>query len=371
MMYPDHKTQRYQKQIFLKELGEQGQQLLSRGSVLVVGAGGLGCPALQYLAVAGVGRIGIVDFDVVDESNLHRQVLYTMEDIGKLKAKVAEIRIKALNPEVEVEIFCEKIGPENALSILSRFDLVLDGSDNFPTRYLINDACVLLNKPLIYGSVFRFEGQLSVFNLPDQGVKTNYRDLFPEPPDPSEVVGCNEAGVLGVLPGIIGTMQATEAIKIITGAGKPLANRLLCYNALNNFVYELEISPLESSGLQIPQTAEDFQKMNYEWFCNRLVSEYKDIDGAAFDQLRSSQTTQIIDVRNLHETPRVTEFEHLRIPLSELGENLHQIDPARPLVIFCQTGVRSIMAAHLITEKIGVRTVYNLKGGIIKWKTQR
>jgi len=248
---------------------------------------------------------------------------------------------------------------------------VLDGSDNFPTRYLVNDACVLLNKPLIYGAVFRFEGQVSVFNLPDQGIKTNYRDLFPEPPDPSEVADCNEAGVLGVLPGIIGTMQATEAIKIITGTGKPLANRLFCFQALNNAVYELEISPIESSRSQIPPTPEAFQKMNYEWFCNKQAADYKDIDVATFDQLRSSSDTQIIDVRNLHEMPRVTEFEHLRIPLAELGQNLHQIDPARPLILFCQTGVRSITAAHLIIEKIGGRAVYNLKGGIIKWKTQR
>ena len=370
-MHPDGKTPRYQKQILLKELGEQGQQLLARASVLVVGAGGLGCPALQYLAAAGVGRIGIADFDRVEASNLHRQILYTMEDVGKLKVEVAAMRVKALNPEVALEIFPEKIGPENALSILSRFDLVLDGSDNFPTRYLINDACVLLNKPLIYGAVFRFEGQVSVFNLPDQGIKTNYRDLFPEPPDPSEVADCNEAGVLGVLPGIIGTMQATEAIKIITGIGKPLANRLFCFQALNNAVYELEISPIESSRSQIPPTPEAFQKMNYEWFCNKQAADYKDIDVATFDQLRSSSDTQIIDVRNLHEMPRVTEFEHLRIPLAELGQNLHQIDPARPLILFCQTGVRSITAAHLIAEKTGAHTVYNLKGGIIKWKTQR
>jgi adenylyltransferase/sulfurtransferase len=363
--------ERYQKQILLKELGEQGQQLLSGASVLVVGAGGLGCPALLYLAAAGVGRIGIADFDRVEVSNLHRQILYTIEEVGKLKVEVAAMRVKALNSEVAIEIFREKIGSENALSILSRFDLVLDGSDNFPTRYMINDACVLLNKPLIYGSVFRFEGQVSVFNLPDQGIKTNYRDLFPEPPEPSEVADCNEAGVLGVLPGIIGTMQATEAIKIITGAGKPLANRLFCYNALNSSVYELEISPQESSCLQIPQTPEAFQKMNYEWFCNKQMTEYQDIDGATFDQLRHSPDIQIMDVRNLHEMPRVTEFEHLRIPLAELEQNLHQIDPARPLVIFCQTGVRSITAAHMIAEQTRARTIYNLKGGIIKWKTQR
>ncbi|MDO8366075.1 MAG: HesA/MoeB/ThiF family protein [Saprospiraceae bacterium] len=362
---------RYQKQMLLKEIGEQGQRLLSQASVLVVGAGGLGCPALQYLAAAGIGRIGIVDFDVVEVSNLHRQILYTLEDVGVLKVEIAAKRVKTLNPEVQVEIFSEKMDTKNALSIIERFDVVLDGSDNFPTRYLINDACVLLDKPLVYGSVFRFEGQVSVFNLLDHGLKTNYRDLFPEPPNPADVVDCNEAGVVGVLPGIIGTMQANEAIKIITGAGSPLANRLFCYNALNNSVYELEISPLPDAQKQLPKTPEAFMKMNYEWFCKMISDEFTDIDGPAFDQLRQTKTPIIIDVRNLDEWPKVTEFEHLRIPLAELEQNLDKLDPSRPLVIFCQTGVRSITAARLITEKLSACSVYNLKGGIIQWKSKQ
>ncbi|MBC7775457.1 MAG: HesA/MoeB/ThiF family protein [Phycisphaerae bacterium] len=361
---------RYHKQILLKEIGEEGQRLLAQASVLVIGAGGLGCPALQYLAAAGIGRIGIVDFDVVDISNLHRQILYTTEDVGALKVEVAAKRVKALNPDVVVEIFNEKIDTENALSIIARFDLIVDGSDNFPTRYLINDACVLLDKPLVYGSVFRFEGQVSVFNVLDQGIKTNYRDLFPEPPNPAEVADCNEAGVMGVLPGIIGTMQANEAIKIITGAGKTLSNRLFCYNALNNSVYELGISPQPEAQKQIPQTPEAFRKMDYEWFCQRKAHEFTDIDGPTFDQLRQTKMPQIIDVRNLNEWPRVTEFEHLRIPLAELEQNLHRIDPSRPVIIFCQTGVRSITAAHLITERLSARSVYHLKGGIIQWKSK-
>lgn len=370
-MYPNGNTQRYQKQILLNEIGEEGQLRLSQVSVLVVGAGGLGCPALQYLAAAGIGRIGIVDFDVVELSNLHRQILYTPEDVGALKVEVAAKRIKALNPDVQVEVFNEKIETKNALSIIAGFDVVIDGSDNFPTRYLVNDACVLLDKPLVYGSVFRFEGQVSVFNVLDNGVKTNYRDLFPNPPHPSEVTDCNEAGVLGVLPGIIGTMQANEVIKIITGAGKTLANRMFCYNALNNSVYELEIVPRSEAQNQMPKTPEAFDKMDYAWFCNMNTPDFTDIDGPTFDQLRQTQKPQIIDVRNLNEWPKVTEFEHLRIPLAELEQNLDKIDPKRPVIIFCQTGVRSITAANLILEKLSARSVYHLKGGILPWKSKQ
>ena len=361
--------QRYQKQILLKEIGQAGQEKLSRASVLVVGAGGLGCPALQYLAAAGIGRLGIVDFDVVELSNLHRQILYTPEDLGKPKAEVAAMRLKALNPELKVEVFQEKISTQNALYLLANFDLVLDGSDNFPTRYLVNDACVLLNKPLVYGSIFRFEGQVSVFNLEIEGQKTNYRDLFPVPPQPSEVADCNEAGVLGVLPGMIGTMQANEVIKIITGAGKTLANRLFCFNALNNAVFELDILPQINTLSEIPQSPEAFAQMNYEWFCNMYTDEYQDLDVIAFDQMRQTQSPQILDVRNLNEMPQVTEFYHLRIPLAQLEQNLDQIDPNRPLIIFCQTGVRSITAANILAEKLQMTAVYNLKGGILKWKS--
>lgn len=369
-MYPNGNIQRYQKQILLKEIGEEGQRLLCQASVLVIGAGGLGCPALQYLAAAGIGRIGIADFDVVEISNLHRQILYTTEDLGVLKVEIAEKRVKALNPAAQVELFSERMNPQNALSIIAAFDVVIDGSDNFPTRYLVNDACVLLDKPLVYGSVFRFEGQLSVFNVLNNGIKTNYRDLFPEPPDPSEVADCNEAGVLGVLPGIIGTMQANEAIKLITGAGKTLSNRMFCYNALNNSVYELEISPNPEAHKQIPDNPEAFRKMDYDWFCKMTADDFTDIDGPTFDQLRQTKTPIIIDVRNLNEWPKVTEFEHLRIPLAELEQNLDKIEPNRPVIIFCQTGVRSVTAAHLIAEKIQTQAIYNLKGGIIQWKSK-
>ncbi|MBL7806361.1 MAG: HesA/MoeB/ThiF family protein, partial [Saprospiraceae bacterium] len=302
---------RFQKQIILPELGERGQQRLAEGSVLVIGAGGLGCPALQYLAAAGLGRIGIADFDLVEESNLQRQVLYTEQDLGQPKAVVAAHRIQAMNSALTIQVYQERITSQNALEILSGFDVILDASDNFPTRYLVDDACRLLNKPLIYGSVFRFEGQMSVFHWPVAGIPTSYRDLFPDPPQPGEVADCNEAGVLGVLPGIIGTMQAAEAIKLLTDVGTPMANRLFCYQLLNHSTYTLDLVPRTDAFSQAPASAEAFRKMNYDWFCNMQMSEYQDIDGQTFDQIRAEIAPQILDVRNLNEWPKVTEFEHL------------------------------------------------------------
>ncbi len=362
---------RYQKQILLPELGETGQRRLAEARVLVVGAGGLGCPALLYLAAAGVGCIGIVDFDVVEESNLHRQILFQAADVGRPKADVAAERLLALNPELRVEVFREAIHTENALDIIAGFDLVVDGSDNFPTRYLVNDACVLLGKPLVYGSVYRFEGQVGVFNVPENGVNTSYRDLFPEPPDPAEVADCNEAGVVGTVPGIIGTMQANEAIKIITGAGKPLYNRLLTWHSLYNSQYEIEISPHPDARLHAPKTAAEFRETDYDWFCQSASDAFSQLLAADFDAFLLAESPLVLDVRNPDEMPRVTEFEHLCIPLSELGRNLHRIEKNRSVVIFCQTGVRSITAANLVAGRLGHTRVYNLKGGIVPWKTNR
>lgn len=368
-MTPDQS--RYQKQILLKELGASGQQRLSEAKVLVIGVGGLGCPALQYLASAGIGRLGIVDFDVVELSNLHRQILYTADDIGQLKVAVAARRLQAMNPELQVEAFVQKIDVRNALSIMTAYDLVIDGSDNFPTRYLVNDACMILEKPLVYGSIFRFEGQVSVFNMNSGGIKTQYRDLFPTPPDPAEVANCDEAGVIGVLPGIIGSMQANEAIKILAGFGQPLANRLLTYNALTNSMYELELSPRPESALATPKTAEEFERMDYDWFCNASGDRFQNINGAEFDQMIKEESPLVVDVRNLWEMPQPTEFDYLRIPLAELEANLHQLQTRQPIVVFCQTGVRSVTAANLIATRLGHPTVYHLKGGITQWKRSR
>lgn len=237
----------FERQVILKEFGKAGQEKLRSARILAVGAGGLGCAALQYLVAAGVGIIGIVDFDIVDVTNLHRQVLYTFDDIGKPKAETAAAKLRTMNPDAEITAFPISLTQRNALEIIAGFDLVIDGTDNFSSRYMINDACVLLGKPLVFGAVWQFEGQVGVFNLSNENEEytCNYRDLFPNPPDPSTSPSCSEAGVLGVLPGIIGTLQAVEAIKIITKIGTPLVNTILTYNALTNSFREFHVAKNE------------------------------------------------------------------------------------------------------------------------------
>ncbi|MBK8670108.1 MAG: HesA/MoeB/ThiF family protein [Saprospiraceae bacterium] len=237
--------QRYQKQMLLKALGVTGQEKLKNSKVLVVGAGGLGCPALLYLAAAGVGTIGIADGDDVEMTNLHRQVLYTMADLGLGKANTAAARLRAINPEISIHTYSFNLDKNNAWDIIDDYDIVLDGSDNFMTRYMINDACAILLKPYVYGAVQQFEGQVGVFNMLDKykGTITSYRDLFALPPDNKNAISCNALGIIGVLPGIIGTLQATEVIKIITSIGKPLLNQVLTYSALDHSFYTFTIQP--------------------------------------------------------------------------------------------------------------------------------
>ena len=266
--------ERYHRQIILKGFGEPGQDKLTRAKVLVIGAGGLGCPALLYLAAAGVGTIGVVDDDRVDLHNLHRQPIYCMQDIGKPKVDCVKTFLQNLNPDILVIPYPQRLNSSGALEILKEFDIIVDGTDNFSSRYLINDACVLLNKPLVFGAVSQFEGQVAVFNMPRGNEEpVNYRDLFPEPPAPGEVQNCEEAGVLGVLPGIIGTMQASETIKIITGIGQPLVNRLYMYNALNNQGYEWVLQKGKESSSGIPASAEAFRLTDYESYCE-TASEF-------------------------------------------------------------------------------------------------
>src|SRR6187200_1774725 len=264
--------ERYHRQIILPEFGEEGQQKLVLAKVLVIGAGGLGCPALQYLTAAGIGTIGIVDDDTVALNNLHRQVLYSVNDIDLSKAERATHILQQLNPGIKIISYNERLENKNALILFKEFDIIIDGTDNFSTRYLINDACVLLNKPLVYGAISQFEGQVSVFNpQPLQSAESNeavnYRDLFPEPPKEGEVLNCAEAGVLGVLPGIIGTMMANETIKLVTGIGEPLIEQLFTYNALNNQVYQLSLSSRKETRSLIPKNEKEFLKTDYEWLC--------------------------------------------------------------------------------------------------------
>ncbi len=361
--------QRYQRQLLLKELGQAGQDKLQQAKVLVVGAGGLGCPALQYLAAAGIGNIGIVDADLIDLTNLHRQGLYNMQDIGQPKATTAARKLQALNPDIEITAYDLFLTNQNAFGIIDEYDLVIDGSDNFSTRYMVNDACVMLGKPLIYGSVLRFEGQVGVFNLTSKDLKqaTNYRDLFPTPPDKHSAMNCDEVGVLGVLPGIIGTFQATEAIKIVTGIGKPLSNTILTYNALHNTFYEFEIPARLSTIKDIPIDKAAFELFDYQWFCNSQV-DVAEISSEDFDMiLQNTAEVSIIDVREHGELPSIDQFACIKMPFSTFVTDLAILPEQKTIIVFCQTGVRSLFAARLLQKKHSSANIYSLSGGIVNW----
>lgn len=371
-MNKEQSYERYQRQIQLKEFGLEGQQKLLQARVLVIGTGGLGCPVLQYLAAAGVGTIGIVDDDVVALNNLHRQVLFTVNDIGLSKANMAKTKLQQLNPDLTIVAYNERLTVANALEIIKEFDIVIDGTDNFATRYMINDACVLENKPLVFGAISKFEGQVSIFNC-KQNVNepaVNYRDLFPQPPKNGEVLNCAETGVLGVLPGIIGTMMANETIKLITGIGKTLINRMMTYNALTNQVYELVLNSNEQTASLMPGTAAAFKKMNYEWLCSSPDSKQFEIEIENFDAMLLDKSIKIIDVREFHETPFVTEFETVRIPLGELKQKMNDWVNDN-IIFFCQSGIRSLQAAKMVSEHFGNKNNYfSLQGGIVAWKKQ-
>lgn len=340
---------RYSRQLVLPELGAAGQARLKAAKVLVVGAGGLGCPALLYLAAAGIGSLGIADSDTVDASNLHRQVLYGSADIGRPKTEAAIERLAAQYP------FCRyaahpRIGTENALAVFKDYDLVVDGSDNFASRYLVNDACVMLGKPLVFGAVFRFEGQVAVFNYRGSGT---YRCLFPEPPPAEEVPNCSDSGVLGVLPGIIGVLQATEAIKIAAGIGEPLCNRILRFDALGMAFDIFNYAPV-AANCHISALGD------YESLCGVQEPEI----GAAElkHKIGAGEALQLIDVRG----PDEHEAGHIggcNIPLAEIAARGAALDRSSLLVTYCQSGMRSRAAAKLL-RGLGFSRVFSLKGGI-------
>ncbi len=359
---------RYHRQIILPEFGEAGQEKLLQAKVLVIGAGGLGCPALQYLTAAGIGTIGVVDDDVVALNNLHRQVLYSVIDIGLSKAERAKDILQQLNPDIQLIAYNERLENQNALQLFKEYDIIVDGTDNFSTRYMINDACVLLNKPLVYGAISQFEGQVSVYrNQNDEDV--NYRDIFPDPPKEGEVLNCTEAGVLGVLPGIIGTMMANETIKLITGIGEPLINQLLTYNALSNQVFVLNLTSGKETRSLIPKNETAFLKTDYAWLCSSPVSN-DEIDVNTFNTLIEDGNVEVIDVRELHEVPAVNEFKHVRIPLAQLAQNTSSITSEK-VIAFCQSGKRSLQAAKILNGIFGgTKKIYSLRGGIVEWKKQ-
>jgi sulfur-carrier protein adenylyltransferase/sulfurtransferase len=345
----------YARHFVLPDFGKEAQLLLKNSHVLVVGAGGLGCPMLQYLVAAGVGHIGIVDGDTIEVSNLHRQVLYTMEDVGKSKSIIAAKRLRKLNPHINITPYDTHLTRVNAAEIMAQYDLIADGTDNFPTRYLVNDACVLWGKINVFGAVFRFEGQVAVFNtLDDNGQRTaNYRDIYPTPPPEGLVPDCAEGGVLGVLPGIIGALQANEVIKILTGFGEPLVNKLLLFDALS----------LQNRILKIaknPTTPIITALIDYDNFCGikpKGVSKILTMDD--FEQLKlEKEDFQLIDVREPREYAKRNLGGEL-IPLHTLKANLERISRDQKVIVHCETGARSARAVEILLEN-GFKNVYNL-----------
>ena len=362
---------RYSRHLLIPEVGLSGQKKIKSASVLVIGTGGLGSPVALYLAAAGVGRIGLVDYDQVDASNLQRQVIHGTSQLGKLKVDSARQRMLDLNPDIQVDVYNEPFTSANAMQIAQDYDILIDGTDNFPTRYLSNDVCVLLGKPNVYGSIYRFDGQVSVFDA-RQG--PCYRCLFPEPPPPGLVPSCAEGGVLGVLPGTIGTLQATEALKLILGIGETLNGRLLLFNALDmSFEYvNLRKNPNCKICGPNPEVTE---LIDYEEFCGVPGHDHEEGSaGADWDieavqlaeKLAQGQTIRLLDVREPHEL----EISHLDganlIPLGQLAARLSELDSAEEMVVFCKAGTRSARALELLASA-GFRKVKNLKGGINAW----
>jgi molybdopterin/thiamine biosynthesis adenylyltransferase/rhodanese-related sulfurtransferase len=359
---------RYNRHIIIPEFGLEAQQKLKAAKVLIVGSGGLGSPALLYLAAAGVGTIGIVDFDVVDDSNLQRQVLFGVEAVGKPKVEAAKARLQALNPHINLVLYNTQLTSQNALDILKDYDLVADGTDNFPTRYLVNDAAVLLGKPNIYASIFQFEGQVSVFNYRNkEGVLgPNYRDLYPTPPPPGLVPSCAEGGVLGVLPGIIGSLQALEVIKVITGVGEPLAGRFYIFDALNFESRTFNISRRDDNPLN-GKNPTITALIDYEQFCGMKAVEkpIKEITATElYDWQVKGEPFQLIDVREQHEYDLVNIGAEL-IPLATVADNADKFRRDTKVVVHCKMGGRSAKAIRELEEKFGFTNLYNLKGGIL------
>ena len=362
---------RYNRHIIIPEFGYEAQQKLKAAKVLVIGSGGLGSPVLLYLAAAGVGTIGIVDFDVVDDSNLQRQVLFGIEEIGKPKVEAAKRRLESLNPYIRLNIYNIHLNSQNALDIIRDYDVVADGTDNFPTRYLVNDAAVLLGKPNVYASIFQFEGQVSVFNYTDRHGNTgpNYRDLYPTPPPPGLVPSCAEGGVLGVLPGIIGSLQALEVIKVITGIGETLSGRFFLFDALNFESRTFNIKSREDNPIN-GKNPTITGLIDYEQFCGMKAIEEKPLKEITAKELYDLQVRgekfQLIDVREPHEYNIVTIGGEL-IPLATIAANADRIARDRKVIVHCKTGGRSAKAIRELEEKFGFTNLYNLKGGILSY----
>jgi adenylyltransferase/sulfurtransferase len=370
-LFTKEELARYDRHIIIPGFGMAAQQKLKTAKVLVIGSGGLGSPVLLYLAAAGIGTIGIVDFDVVDDSNLQRQVLFGVNEIGKPKVEAARRRLEALNPYIRLNIYNTHLNSQNALDILKDYDVIADGTDNFPTRYLVNDASVLLGKPNVYASIFQFEGQVSVFNYRNaQGqLGPNYRDLYPSPPPPGLVPSCAEGGVLGVLPGIIGSLQALEVIKVITGVGETLSGRFYIFDALNFESRTFTIRPREDNPIN-GKNPTITALIDYEQFCGMRAVEEAPLKEITVKQLYDWQVRgekfQLIDVREPHEFDIVNIGGEL-IPLGSVADNSDRIARDKNVVVHCKMGGRSAKAIRELQEKYGFTNLYNLKGGILAY----
>jgi len=363
---------RYSRHLIMPEVGMEGQLKLKQARVLLIGTGGLGAPLGLYLAAAGVGQIGLVDFDVVDFTNLQRQVLFGTSDVGRPKITAAADRLRNLNPAIRIDAIETRLSSENALELFRDYDIIVDGTDNFPTRYLVNDACVLLGKPNVYGSIFRFEGQITVFGYPDGPC---YRCLYPEPPPPGLVPSCAEGGVLGVLPGIVGTIQAAETLKLLIGKGQPLIGRLLLFDALGMKFRELKLR--KNPDCPVCGTHRSVTKLiDYAEFCGirgeEAPSTVTNIPEITPTELKSrldhGDDLYILDVREPHEYQICNLHGHL-IPLGELPRRVHELDSSREIVAHCRSGKRSAEAVQFL-QKAGFRKIWNLKGGILAWSDE-
>src|SRR5690242_17158504 len=363
---------RYSRHLIMPEVGMEGQLKLKKAKVLCIGTGGLGAPLGLYLAAAGVGRIGLVDFDSVDFTNLQRQVLFGTSDVGRPKITAAADRLRNLNPEIQIDAYEAHLTSENALELFKDYDIIVDGTDNFPTRYLVNDACVILGKPNVYGSIFRFEGQITVFGYPDGPC---YRCLYPEPPPPGLVPSCAEGGVLGVLPGIVGTIQAAETLKLIIGKGQPLVGRLLLFDALAMRFRELKLR----KNPECPVCGKNptvTKLIDYVQFCGirgeeapSTVTNIPEITPRDLkSRLDKGDDLYILDVREPHEYDICNLDGHL-IPLGELPQRVHELDSSREIVAHCRSGKRSADAVDFL-QKAGFRKIWNLKGGILAWSDE-
>lgn len=363
---------RYSRHLIMPEVGMDGQLKLKNAKVLCIGTGGLGAPLGLYLAAAGVGRIGIVDFDVVDNTNLQRQVLFANDDVGKPKVAAAAARLRGLNPDITIDVHETHLSSDNALEIFKDYDIIVDGTDNFPTRYLVNDACVLLGKPNVYGSIFRFDGQITIFGYPGGPC---YRCLYPEPPPPGLVPSCAEGGVLGVLPGIVGTIQAAETLKLILGKGDPLVGRLLLFDAMGMKFRELKLR----KNPECPVCGEHptvTELIDYVQFCGirgeeapSTVTNIPEITPRELKtRLDRGDDLYILDVREPHEYQICNLGGHL-IPLGELSRRAAELDSSKEIVAHCRSGKRSAEAVDFL-RKAGFKKIWNLKGGILAWSDE-